>query len=201
MIVSILLLLLLSATAILWVRSYRASESLYYNAERETGDAKGSRDCLRVWLCSNTGLVILSVSTRRESGGTSYPPEPKWRYDADRPRRIPSAVRDPNAIVDHPHVYVSWRTVARNSPERWFHQRVSHGLLCLILLSIPAWYLVGAARRRMRRETWRCVECGYDLRATPGRCPECGTGVPEPPAFLLRRVRPTSMIACAIAVP
>lgn len=39
-------------------------------------------------------------------------------------------------------------------------------------------WLVSARKRRARSRAARglCRECGYDLRATPGRCPECGSG-------------------------
>jgi hypothetical protein len=38
---------------------------------------------------------------------------------------------------------------------------------------IPLAVLHRLRRRRLAR-AGRCIRCGYDLRASPGRCPECG---------------------------
>ena len=53
------------------------------------------------------------------------------------------------------------------------------GWLALIL----AWFRFRAIEVRMGRwRAGRCVNCGYDMRATPGRCPECGIAVQRQPA-------------------
>lgn len=55
----------------------------------------------------------------------------------------------------------------------------SFGLPLTVPLVLPALWLVRYRRRRRRRIAGACPSCGYDLRASPGRCPECGVITPS----------------------
>jgi hypothetical protein len=82
--------------------------------------------------------------------------------------------------------YKSSAATREKFPSRagFVYQRTTGGLI----VGAPYWALVLLAgltsaasgrsvlkRRRQRLVEGRCPTCGYDLRATPDRCPECGT--------------------------
>ena len=78
-----------------------------------------------------------------------------------------------------------WNTklpaIPQRGPTYMIGFMVPHGLLAAALGAAPA---VAArhlwlARRRRRRIAGRlCAACGYDVRASAARCPECGTMSP-----------------------
>ena len=73
--------------------------------------------------------------------------------------------------------------------------------LPLIGLVACYWYVWGRKRRDDGEDTPRCKQCGYDLRATPHRCPECGliVGKKSVDGFDLQKLRedwPETLIAC-----
>ena len=70
-------------------------------------------------------------------------------------------------VGDEMPVYMAFPPTVRLALPMWF---------VAIVLSLPAAIAAVRWSRRARRRTRRCcLVCGYDVRATPERCPECGT--------------------------
>jgi hypothetical protein len=57
---------------------------------------------------------------------------------------------------------------------------IPYWFLFLATLALPAVVIVQRRRRSTRTSRSLCLQCGYDLRASPDRCPECGTPASNP---------------------
>jgi hypothetical protein len=94
-------------------------------------------------------------------GGNDYPAPPRWASGAS----------------------AAWRTY---SSRPFAYKRgilILHCWMVVAIMALPSILWLGRRRRaRMIASDGRCVICGYDLRATPNKCPECGTVPPAKPA-------------------
>jgi len=161
-------LVLFLATAVMWVRSYFVLDDLLYASDRGGSGSYYSYRLSSIDGCLRVGWSrrpYLSAGEPGFYGGVSLPPRQPWMSPL-QPGGCSFAkfyflYRDLDVNGQHTDVALPY----------WF--------LAVILIIFPIWRLV---RRTPRGGC--CAKCGYDLRATPERCPECGIA---PAAMLTRR--------------
>ena len=95
-----------------------------------------------------------------------HPTEP-WTTDEPGRTRIVARYEHSSMLTFSYWAAPSWSTHA-------VEYAVHYWLVTALLGVAPAVRVVAVWRRRRRAAIGQCPTCGYDLRATPDRCPECG---------------------------
>lgn len=165
------------ATAALWARS------LWFYDFVEPAIALPSRWPARVY-----SVTVESSHGRLRLTGTVYQdspddPDADSRTDKPRWRCFRSSERQPLELeLDHDHGD-GYERESMHYPYgafEWTATIIPHWHVVLWMAVLPGLWVTGtvsgwvAARRRRSRDGSVCAVCGYDLRATPNRCPECG---------------------------
>lgn len=65
------------------------------------------------------------------------------------------------------------------SPVIWTIRAPMWPIAALFAVALPGIELAHRLRRHRRRKMGLCIKCGYDLRGSEDRCPECGTPFDE----------------------
>ena len=174
-------LLLCVATCALWVRSLGRVETLRRLAIGPESSIREDRVIsgqgrIEWWRWRANGLADLPLS---ETVG----PQP-WTYLDETPTRSDWKWRlhRGKTLGGEAWEGLGFRAVTSHNdppsvrPRSYQSVSVPYYILTLLTLVLPACRLRQFRRDRWRRRPGLCPACGYDLRATPDRCPECGEG-------------------------
>jgi hypothetical protein len=155
----ILSALLSVALLVLWVRSYSIGHRFAYSASMPNDDARITR-----FISSNGGMFSLNEIRTRLSEFYGYPFSTGWEFESVGVGSAPASASPLQRLgFDYTNTVSSRLTYRSVGAPHWF-------LATLFAAAPVCWSL-----RRRRIPKGHCQTCGYDLRETPDRCPECGT--------------------------
>jgi hypothetical protein len=171
---TLLSLLLCVASVALWVRSYAASDSFSHGQLDVDGDFS---DVTGWGIETGEGGVAVSRDRLHQAGRPVDELPSGWVWEPREPVNLTDVwVGIPTTFATRMGFF--WREFQSATPygTTWRTRSVGFPVWPLAALTavLPATWLYRRIRRHPRGH---CPACGYDLRATPDRCPECGGAV------------------------
>jgi hypothetical protein len=188
-------LLLCVATMVLWARSYSGASSISRTQVR-SNDGRGTKNRtheiqlgvgqIRFVIRDQTVLHIGRFNPPWNGQLPSTRPADMTAHWSYIPRGTTSIGEiEPGSVWDRlgfNRRTSGWVTSSASVDYRTW--TIPIWLLTLLLAVPPALRAPGIYSQRQRKLLGQCIACGYDLRATPDRCPECGAIVAASPPAL-----------------